>query len=300
MHVYNLSTGCHKPDALYATQRRFQIHCIEQGWESHHNLQIWNFWKVKPCLCCLNKYSKYLEHTRHRQQSTSNFTASDVQWIDSNNFSNLCERCTAETNNDPNKSIEQLEKNNRWARTNALDINDINKLIDGKRNYIAALLQTDTARQIYGQYNSELPSILEIINIRVEQVEKIPGPMLGRIKILLNKILYNINQLTSEQIEKQVMYLKQLEMLWKIISQKRVKSNDTYNGYTTRSNMDFTLKLLETEQWARAWDNMNINKITRNVHNTDALNNFNDMLHNIKERQCEYEYMATMLIEMKA
>ena len=81
----NCNLSCYKRDAVYSTQRGLQIHSIQYGWQTHqHNKQ-------------------------HHSHSTSSYTAADVQWISSNNSSNLCSICLAETNNDPNKSIEKLE-----------------------------------------------------------------------------------------------------------------------------------------------------------------------------------------------
>ena len=284
------NVSCYKKDGLYATQRGLQIHSIQYGWATHQHMPVWNFWKVKPCLYCLNKFTTHQHNNQYHSHSISSYTAADVQWINSNNNTNLCNICTAETNNDPNKSIEKLETENQWMNTNFLDTITIDKLIDGKRNYIAELLRTDTMAEIYNKEIRELPTLLEIDSINIEQVEKIPANMLGRIKIILNKILYNIITVQPDAWDEQMLLLKQLMMIWKIITQKRVRSNSTYSGYTKRSNMDFTIKLIESDQWAHAWNNMLINKITRNIKNIETLTKFNNMLHNIRERQGEFDY----------
>ena len=46
---------------------------------------------------------------QQRQQSTVIYTAKDVNWIHISQENNLCERCSTETNNDPNKTLAKLE-----------------------------------------------------------------------------------------------------------------------------------------------------------------------------------------------
>ena len=58
--------------------------------------------------------------------------------------------------------------------TNIIDTTTIEKLIDGKRNYVAEILQADTIAGIYDTVIEELPTLLEIDSINIEQVEKIP------------------------------------------------------------------------------------------------------------------------------
>ena len=144
---------------------------------------------------------------------------------------------------------------------------------------------------MYGKGDSqELPSLLEIKSILINQVDNLPVGMIGRIKIILNKVLYNINHVDENNLEEQLLYLKQLMMMWKIITQKRVRSNSTYSGYTKRSDMDYTLNLIERGEWSKAWNNMLINKITRNITNIAALSRFNELFYNIRDRQGKYNY----------
>ena len=164
-------------------------------------------------------------------------------------------------------------------------------LLNEKKNYVAELLQQDTIRQIYDDNETqEFPTLLEIKGIMIEQVEKLPANMIGRIKIVLNKVLWNINNVDHNKLDEQLMYLKQLMMIWKIISQKRVRSNSTYTGFTPRSDMDYTLRLIENEKWTAAWQNMLLNKIERNLKNTPALMRLNDLLHNIHENKGIFNY----------
>ena len=172
-----------------------------------------------------------------------------------------------------------------------IDIAHMNKLENGHKNYIAALLQEDTGQQLYRNDNTkELPTLLEIKSVCVDQVETLPADMLGRIKIILNKVLFHINNVDKENLDAQLIYLKQLMMMWKIISQKRVRTSATYTGYTKRSDMDHTLRLVEQDKWSEAWKNMLINKITRNLKNAPALTRFNDLLYNIHDNAGKFNY----------
>ena len=208
-------------------------------------MPIWQYWQIKPCLYCLNKYTIHQQHMHQRQQTLSTYTASDVNWIHINQDNNLCDRCLAETENDPQKSIDKLEKDNQWSgKIHNIDITQLDKLEYGSKNYVAELLRRDSLRQLYGKEdNDELPSLLEIKSILVDQVDGLPADMIGRIKIIFifNKVLFNINNVDKNNTDEQLRYLKHFMMIWKIISQKRVRSHSTYSGYTLRSDVDYTI-----------------------------------------------------------
>ena len=192
---------------------------MENGWPYHKHLQIWQHWQIKPCLHCLNKFTIHQQASKYQKYSTNKFTSSDVTWIPLNQISNLCQRCTAETQNDPDQRLNQLEAENQWRET-IIDIEDIKTLPenDNNINFISQILTKDTARQKYGTQDDVWPSLLEVESILVQQVEKIPVDMIGRIKIILNQVLYNINHVAHMDIDAQRVYLTQLKMIWKIIT----------------------------------------------------------------------------------
>ena len=285
----NLGVKCSKPLATYVTQRNFQKHCLENGWYYHKNLQIWKYWKVKPCLYCLNKFTTHQNSKQYRQRSTNTFTSADVAWIPLNQNNNLCQRCDAEIKNDPSKTIETLETENQWS-TPIIDVTTISNLSDGDTgiNYVSQILQKDSIRQVDGVQDVMLPSILEVDSISVQQVEKIPVAMIGRTKIIINKILYNINNVSYLNIDEQELLIKQLIMVWKIITQERVRSYSTYKGYIARSDMEYKLQLLEAGKWREAWDNLLVNKILRHVNRPAVLSNFNTIMNNIRTKQGQF------------
>ena len=240
-----LGNKCYASSSTYVTQRNFQKHCIENGWYHHQHLLIWQYWKIRPCLYCLNKYSAFQDSSKYKKCATNTFTASDVAWIPMNHNQNLCQRCIAETQNDPNKSFEKLEKENRW-NDSLINLTTMDKISQEEEtyNHISDLLNKDTLRQTQGIQDELLPTLLEVESITIQQVEKIPIAMLGRSKFIMNQILYNINNAVHSDITMQHKYVLQLKMVWKIITQERVRSYSTYDGYLERSDMDYKLKLL--------------------------------------------------------
>ena len=70
---------------------------------------------------------------------------------------------------------------------------------------MAEFLRQDTSRQLCGKDEQhELPSLLEIKSMLIDQVDKLPASMMGRIKVILNRILYNINHVDQTNLDEQL------------------------------------------------------------------------------------------------